>query len=87
MPDKKQTKKFTVAKTTPPEKDVPPSYLQEEQDKYDFCNVASFSECTGLIPTPPQSVEEMESYMSLFDYQPPHVIHQNEEDDKNNESV
>lgn len=32
----------------------------------DALNVSSARECTGLMPTPPQSEAELESYKSLF---------------------
>lgn len=40
-------------------------------DKFDLGNAASARECTGLIQVPPQTVEEEEGYMEIYDYQPP----------------
>ncbi|MBE7048485.1 MAG: hypothetical protein E7393_03830 [Ruminococcaceae bacterium] len=62
-----------IPKTTPPEKDFSPNERQEEYDKFELCNACSSTDCTGLIPTPPQTEEEMESYMAIYDYQPPNV--------------
>ena len=42
-------------------------------DSYDYLsNAASKQEMTGLIPSGPQSVEELESYEDLFHFLPPH---------------
>lgn len=40
------------------------SYNQEILDEID--TVASTTECTGLIPTPPVSEEEAESYTKIY---------------------
>lgn len=68
-----------IPKTTPPEKDVKGAALNDEYDKFELCNACSSTDCTGLIPTPPLTEEEMESYMDIYDYQPPNVT---ERDDK-----
>jgi len=79
MPDEKKKKKFEVPKMTPPEKDVPfPDHFEDDEFS-ELINASSYTECTGLIPTPPQNEEEMESYMSIYDYQPPDCIDHEEE--------
>lgn len=44
-------------------------------DKYevdiDNFQVSSATECTGLIPTPPQNADELESYKELYNFGPP----------------
>lgn len=40
---------------------------------YDLNNAMSSTECTGLIPTPPQSEEERESYNAIFHYALPEI--------------
>lgn len=41
-------------------------------DKFlDQNTVASSTECTGLIPTPPMSVDEAESYNEIYDIPQP----------------
>ena len=79
MSNQDQKKKFKVAKMTPPEKDVYNPNVSREPDPYNMTNAASSSDCTGLIPTPPITEEEMESYMSIYDYQPPNVMDREEE--------
>lgn len=45
---------------------------EEIIDSYDYLsNAASKQEMTGLIPSEPISVEELESYEELFHYLPP----------------
>ena len=41
-------------------------------DEYDYLsNAASTEDCTGLIPSEPVSVEEIESYEELYHFLPP----------------
>ena len=43
-------------------------------DSYDYLsNAASKQEMTGLIPSEPVSVEELESYEELFHFLPPNA--------------
>jgi len=43
-------------------------------DDYDYIgNSASARDCTGLIPTAPQSASELKSYEDLYHYRPPHI--------------
>lgn len=45
---------------------------QEIIDSYDYlANSASTQDCTGLIPSAPQNDAELESYESVYHYQPP----------------
>mgnify|MGYP005831482869 CR=1 FL=1 len=45
---------------------------QEIIDSYDYLsNAASSQDCTGLIPSEPVSVEELESYEDLYHFLPP----------------
>ncbi len=42
--------------------------IQDNPDLYcyDLNNASSSTDCTGLIPTPPQSEEELASYDAIF---------------------
>ena len=39
-------------------------------DKFDFSDVCSSTECTGLITVPPVDEEEFENYMDIYDFGP-----------------
>lgn len=44
---------------------------QETIDAYDYlANAASTTDCTGLIPSLPQSGDEWESYDEIFHFKP-----------------
>ncbi len=51
--------------------------IQENQtliDQFNYLkNAASTTDCTGLIPSLPQSDEELESYNNVYQYQTPLV--------------
>lgn len=43
-------------------------------DKYlsdEYINAASTTDCTGLIPSKPESKEELESYKEVYNYEVP----------------
>ncbi|MBS6804447.1 hypothetical protein G5A78_01430 [[Clostridium] scindens] len=43
-------------------------------DDYDYLsNAASMQDCTGLIPSEPISIEELESYEDLYHFLPPNA--------------
>lgn len=43
-------------------------HSKSDNDKFfDQNTVASYTECTGLIPTPPLSEDEAESYKEIYD--------------------
>ena len=45
---------------------------QKTIDDYDYLsNAASMQDCTGLIPSEPISIEELESYEDLYHFLPP----------------
>ena len=47
---------------------------QELIDHYDYLkNAASSTDCTGLIPSLPQSFAEVEHYNDLYQFLPEHV--------------
>lgn len=51
-----------------------PKENQKIIDDYDYLsNAASSSDCTGLIPSLPQSKAELDSYNELYEYLPPAV--------------
>lgn len=49
----------------------------DEEDRdflyYDVENIASATDCTGLIPTPPTNAEEAESYTNIYSVPTPSV--------------
>ena len=50
-----------------------PSENQKTIDSFDYLqNAASVNDCTGLIPSLPTSEEELESYLDVYEYLPPH---------------
>ncbi len=49
------------------EKDKRKLRLQDEDSFFDAESVVSATECTGLIQTPPASVDEAESYNQIYD--------------------
>ncbi len=47
---------------------------EEIIDSYDYLsNAASSQDCTGLIPSDPVSVEELEAYEELYHFLPPNA--------------
>lgn len=47
---------------------------QEIIDAYDYLsNAASMQDCTGLIPSEPESSAELESYEDLYHFLPPNA--------------
>lgn len=38
--------------------------------EYDICKSCSFTDCTGLIPTSPQTDDEWDSYNDIYKFQP-----------------
>lgn len=43
-------------------------------ESYDYLGKsASQTDCTGLIPSAPQSDYELESYESIYPFRPPHI--------------
>lgn len=46
-------------------------------ESYDYLGKsASRTDCTGLIPSAPQSDYELESYESIYPFRPPHIAGQ-----------
>ncbi len=56
------------------EKKEPRNKIEREYDHLDLGNAVSAHECTGLIQTPPETDEEMESYLSIADYRAPDAL-------------
>lgn len=53
---------------------------QEIIDSFDFLsNAASTQDCTGLIPSGPVNEDELESYETVYHYQPPRLSHKSTE--------
>lgn len=47
--------------------DTKNNYQEDYDDSlFDDLNVISATECTGLMPTPPQSAPEWEAYQALY---------------------
>lgn len=49
-------------------KDDKKKTLTDIEGKFDTC---SAHECTGLITVPPQTDDELENYMDIYDFGPP----------------
>ncbi len=52
----------------------------EKFDKFDMKNIASASECTGLIRQIPLNEDEFEAYHDIFDYGPEQVENENSDE-------
>ncbi|MCC8136752.1 MAG: hypothetical protein LIO76_01585 [Clostridiales bacterium] len=48
--------------------------LSEWSDSFLSGSVSSGTECTGLMPTPPASADELESYEELYPFRPNQVV-------------
>ena len=58
--------------------DYTPKTNEDNIDSYDYLsNAASMQDCTGLIPSEPVSVAELESYEELYHYLPPNAKAEN----------
>lgn len=79
--EKPKTKIKDIAQS---EEDLPRRNANEDEayDKFELSNACSTTDCTGLIQTPPLTEGELESYMDVYDFQPPNVT---EKDDKSKE--
>ncbi len=44
--------------------------ITDIEDKFNTC---SAHECTGLITVPPETEDELENYMDIYDFGPPIV--------------
>lgn len=57
----------------------------DEEDRdflyYDVENIASATDCTGLIPTPPTNAEEAESYTKIYSVPTPSVEKEKQDPD------
>lgn len=53
----------------------PPKHPQRTVDDFfndfDIDSACSVTDCTGLLPTPPQSWDEVDNYKELINYQAP----------------
>ena len=56
-----------------PEKNRKHRYVSDYIDNVDICNASSACDCTGLIPSLPESEEELEAYKKMYDFVPPYV--------------
>ena len=45
--------------------------VSDHVEEIDPCNASSAMDCTGLMPTPPRSDTEAESYKAVYDFAPP----------------
>ncbi|MCL2772705.1 MAG: hypothetical protein FWD71_05075 [Oscillospiraceae bacterium] len=56
----------------------------DEESEYDsfpnISNTVSSSECTGMMYTPPQNDEELESYKDMFSMEIPHKKENNKDE-------
>lgn len=54
----------------------PPKTPTQTADDFfdDFTTASSATDCTGLIQIPPQNEAEHDSYMDVYQYQPPKPV-------------
>lgn len=43
---------------------------------YDYTKASSTTDCTGAVPTPPQTSSELDSYLEVYDFLPHDVLTQ-----------
>ncbi len=43
---------------------------------YDYTKASSVTDCTGVVPTPPQTSAELDSYLDTYDFLPQSVLTQ-----------
>ncbi len=48
-------------------------YVSDFTDEIDISRASSACDCTGLMPSLPQSKEEVESYKNVYDFSPVYV--------------
>lgn len=53
-------------KNTVPSKHPVPDLSQD----YDYTKASSATDCTGAVPTPPQTSSELDSYLEVYDFLP-----------------
>lgn len=58
------------------------AYNVNDEEDFDICNTCSTTDCTGLMPTPPRTDDEYESYQEVYQFQAAIV---DDPDQKNNE--
>lgn len=39
-------------------------------DQYDYLKASSATDCTGVLPTPPQTSAELDSYLDVYNFLP-----------------
>lgn len=39
-------------------------------DNYDYLKASSATDCTGILPTPPQTSAELDSYLDVYNFLP-----------------
>ena len=65
---RRSTRPFPVAAKAIGIGPTPVSYTHLEEELYEeMMDVASSTECTGLMPTPPVTKRETESYSKIYD--------------------
>ncbi len=53
------------------DKKIPVGPAEKDDEAFALSHASSHMECTGLIPTPPLSEAEMDSYLDIFNFFPP----------------
>ena len=55
--------------------------MEKKKDNYDYLtHSASTQDCTGLIPTIPLNLDEVESYEQIYPFLPPRLNTSSEDD-------
>ena len=50
--------------------------IPDLSQNYDSTKASSVTDCTGVVPTPPQTSAELDSYLDTYDFLPQSVLTQ-----------
>ena len=50
--------------------------IPDLSQNYDYTKASSVTDCTGVVPTPPQTSAELDSYLDTYDFLPQSVLTQ-----------
>lgn len=66
MNEKNRNEKSMREKSTDASRHPVPDLSQD----YDYTKASSVTDCTGAVPTPPQTSAELDSYLKVYDFLP-----------------
>lgn len=55
--------------------------------EYDFFKASSVTDCTGAVPRPPETDDELDSYLDVYNFLPQCVIAKDNSDHKNSDEA